>query len=319
MSPKNRSAIISNNDNESLAGGAGIVAIESSAFYPPRARWFSPFFYAGRVLRRRLGVEAIHSRLHIGFRELLLGCLCPGFSFWAAGRNRAMFAVGGAYLLSALVFLVLLGYTVSNLAFGMMISLHVSSILFALRLFLSELTLGRRFLFSLATAGLLGGLVYAQVPHRLEKAGILPLRTNGRVIIARLKRMPQPLKRGVWIVYHGPAAQTRGVMFSEGYGTGPVLAVPGDRVEFTESAFKVNERVYSARQYMPRDGSMVLHENQWLVWPEFDTVRRNNVSDDVISQMVLAKALLAPAQIVGHPFRHWFGRRQLRYEPIRQS
>ena len=302
-----------------MAGEAGIVAVESSAYYPPRARWYSPLLSVGDALRRRLGVDALHSTLRIGFSEFVFGCLFPGFSFWAAGRTHAALAVIGAYLLSALLFLALLGYAVSNLAFGMMISLHVSSVLFALRLLLSEFTLGRRLLFSLATAVLLGGLVYAQVPHQLEKAGILPLRMNGKVIVAHLKRMPQPLQRGLWIVYRGQSSHNLGVIFSEGYGTGPVLAVPGDRVEFFQSAYKVNERAYPARQYMPRKGSLVLVENQWLVWPEFDTVRRNNVSDDVISQMVLEKALLAPAQIVGHPFRHWFGRRQLRYEPIRQS
>ena len=50
-------------------------------------------------------------------------------------------------------------------------------------------------------------------------------------------------------------------------GFGPVLAVPGDRVEFSTKAFSVNGVPQPLLPHMPAGGKLVVPENHWFIWP----------------------------------------------------
>jgi hypothetical protein len=54
-----------------------------SAYYPPRARWYSPLFYLGGAFQRRLALDRIQALLpeELTFGKLLAAFLIPGLGF----------------------------------------------------------------------------------------------------------------------------------------------------------------------------------------------------------------------------------------------
>ena len=106
--------------------------------------------------------------------------------------------------------------------------------------------------------------------------------------------------------HHGGAVWVRA-----GFGWGPVLAMAGDRVEFSTNAFTVNGISHPLLPHMPvrRDGSVP--ENHWFVWPEFGISGHGNVGEGAISAMMLQLAMVSENQFVGKPFKRWFWRRQI--------
>ena len=282
-----------------------------SSYYPSRARWYSPVFYLGDALRRRLHMERLHAPPGITWPAFFMSLAWPGFSFSVSGRKTLGQGVMGVYTLTVLIFLIWLGYPVANLVFGLMISLHVSSIIFLLNHWLSELSLGRRLLFSLAILFVVSRLIYLPTLDLMEKHLAMPLRVRDRVVVANTILGSQSIKRGDWVAYHFTGGGGNGVRIRDGYGLDPVLGMPGDRVRFGPAHFEVNGQSFTRLAHMPTKGELVVPEKQWFIWPSLDTVTQRNVAEASISEAVLDSALIPEGQFIGKPFRHWFWRQQL--------
>ena len=56
---------------------------QASAYYPPRARWYSPFFTLGGTIQRWLALDRIRARLprEMALVGLFAGFLVPGLGF----------------------------------------------------------------------------------------------------------------------------------------------------------------------------------------------------------------------------------------------
>src|SRR5271165_1445407 len=99
-----------------------------SAYYPPRARWYSPLFYLGGAMQRRLVLDRIHVNWPrtMTFGGVVVAFLVPGLGIYIRGSKlwgKAALAGSGLLLLA---FIAWFGYRAGNLAFGLLLSIHVT-------------------------------------------------------------------------------------------------------------------------------------------------------------------------------------------------
>lgn len=88
------------------------------------------------------------------------------------------------------------------------------------------------------------------------------------------------------------------------------MAGPGDVVRFRPEDFQVNEQIFPRQKYMPTNGELVVSKKQWFAWPRF-AIQNNRVPETEIENVMLTYSLISKEQIVGKPFKRWFGRRQV--------
>ncbi len=290
----------------------------ASPYYPPRARWYSPFFGVWQMLQRRMGLDRLHLPEGIPVTAFIASLLVPGLVFIVRKERLIGRAILTGYGLLAFVFIVWLGYPVANVAFGLMLSAHVTSIVFLLNPWLVE----ARFAFRIATGLILllvvGSGLYAPLRNELQTKYLMPLRIKGNVVVIQTFSSSLSIRRGDWIAYSldsqsvGDAHREGGAVRAEaGFGLGPVLAVAGDRIRFTPEFYEVNGVGRQSLPHMPKTGETVVPEKNWFLWPEVAITGNGNAQEAVISTTMLQMATVAEAQFVGKPFKRWFWRRQI--------
>src|ERR1700749_1551028 len=99
----------------------------TSPYYPPRARWYAPFFYLTGPVRRGLFLDRICIPDSVKLRWLAVSFLIPGSGVYLRGPRMWGLAAMAGILLLLFIFIVRLGYPFANLAFGLGVSIHVSS------------------------------------------------------------------------------------------------------------------------------------------------------------------------------------------------
>ncbi len=289
----------------------------TSAYYPPRARWYSPLFCFWFPFRRVLHLEKIHLPRGYSFHQFVLSLLLPGYAMIANGRRILGRAFMGAYFFAALVFAVALGYQLGNIGYGLMIAAHASSLIFLESHWLRNSQFQLRFGLAIVTLLALWLGVYSPAVDFAQSHWLMPLRVRGQVVIVQRAISPGRIQPGARIMYRLPEAETGeahgggAVRVQGGYGFGPVLALAGDRVEFSTNSYNVNGVSRPLLPYMPTGGEVIVAEKQWFVWPEFDISMRGNVNGANITAVMLQVATVSENQYAGKPFRHWFGRRQI--------
>ncbi len=221
----------------------------------------------------------------------------------------------GGYAASVAVFIVTLGSVASSIAYGLMISLHATSLVFLQGFWLRETPFLKRLALALCTLFVVWGLVYAQLVRFSERHFAMPVKVGDRVIVLRHLNDPAVLKRGDWVAYQiteqlANEAWERRVNLHAGLCFDPVLALPGDRVQFTPQYILVNERPLPAQDFMPDSGEMVVPEKVWFIWPNLGIYRVGGVPRGDIATVLERAAMVRPEQMIGKPFKSWFGRRQ---------
>jgi hypothetical protein len=294
------------------------IESQPSEYYPPRARWYRRFFDPWLKLRRELHLGRIRLPAAFSFSEFVLSLVLPGYVFFLKGRRHLGWAFFGVYCLAAMLFVVALGYPIGSVGFGLMISAHASSIIFLEGCWLREdCRFGLRLVLAGVTLLAVWQACYSPLLGLAERF-ITPLRVRGNVVIIRQMSLPRDIKCGDWIMYSleshavGDAHQEGGaVRVQAGLGLGPVLAVAGDRVEFSENAFTVNGVAKPLRPHMPNSGGFVVPEKHWFVWPEFDISGHGNASEANLSAVMLQMSTVSEVEFIGKSFKHWFWRRQI--------
>ncbi len=283
----------------------------SSSYYPPRARWYSPLLLLAGEVRRRLALDRLRLPTGVPFYRALASLLVPGLGFYLRGPRLWGKAAMGFAALMALVFIVGLGYPIGNVAFGLLISTHVSSVLYVFEPWLAGERFRTRLLFSFVLLVLLGALVYLPGRNLIQERWLMPLQVKGRVVVVHRVANAATLSRGAWIAYTIAGGSGQGLYAREGFGLGPVLALPGDQVRFTKSALEVNGVPQPRLEYMPEVGEWVVPQKHWFVWPEVAITRYGNAPAGAISATVVQMGTITEYQVVGRPFKRWFWRRQL--------
>jgi hypothetical protein len=285
-----------------------------SPFYPPRARWYGRIFNFGLATRLRLALDRIRLPKEITFRGIIAGLLIPGLAVYIRGPRFWGKVALSACALLFLLFIVWLGYPFGNCAFGLILSIHASGLVYYCSPLLRDREFYTRILFTVAVlVGMWLGF-YSPLRGVIQNHWLTPLRANGHVIVVKQSSSARTVKRGDWIAYtlSGRIFSNHGYEDSyggDGMGFGPVLAVPGDRVEFSAKVFCVNGVSQPLMPHMPAGGSLVVPENHWFIWSSFSISGQGNEAR--ISELMMGAATVSQDQFVGKPFKRWFWRKQI--------
>lgn len=283
----------------------------TSPFYPPRARWYSPVFYLFSSIGRSLHLERIHLPAGISFFGLVGAFFIPGLGFYLRSRIWGKLALTSCAAL-AFIFILWLGYPIANIAFGLLISIHVSGITYYCSPWLNGERLFTRIIIALLLTIALSALIYVPIRNSVQERHFAPLQTpNGVVVIQRLATPPY-LKRGDTIAYNLQEVSEGHFYAHGGLTLGKILAVPGDRVQFSTNCFRVNGAPYPLEPHMPTGGEVVVPEKNWFIWPNLAIIGGHGaVPEWTISSTMLQMATVPQDQFVGKPFDRWFGRHQI--------
>ena len=159
------------------------------------------------------------------------------------------------------------------------------------------------------------GLAYAPLVNYAERHWIIPLRIGERVVVVQRRVPPSSIKRGDWLAYtisgdRYVGDREQGVYLGSGIGLDPVLALPGDRIRFAPDAMFVNDQPQPLAAHMPVGAELVVPEKVWFIWPNLDMRGHGRVSEASISGTLQRTAMVPEKEIIGRPFKHWFGRHQ---------
>jgi hypothetical protein len=292
------------------------ITDEASPFYPPRARWFSAVFSLGDIIRRRLALDRLRMPKTMTAGELLAGFFVPGLAVCFRGPRLWGHAALLASATLLLVYVVWLGYPAANLAFGMLISLHSTGFVYYCKPLMNDENFRSRLTLTLMSLLALMLIVYWPARSLVQDHLLTPLSMNGKVFVVQRAFPSHAIERGDCVAYslpetsEGEAHNGGAVWFHGGAGLGPILAVAGDHVVFSEKGFSVNGAFWPGLPYMPQAGEWIVPEKHWFIWPNLAISGHGNVSAQRISETMLELADVSPAQYLGRPFHHWFWRQQ---------
>ncbi len=194
-----------------------------------------------------------------------------------------------------------------------MLSIHATGFVYYCGPYLLEKDFGFRIVFTIVILIALGGAIYTPLRGVVQNHWLMPLRANGRVFVVQKNKSAAGVKRGDWIAYHLSQASNSGddawIQYRAGVGFGPVLAVVGDRVEFSTNAFYVNGNPHELLPHMPASGNFMVAEKQWFIWPSYSI--SGHGYENRISGTMLQMANVSESQYVGKPFHRWFFRKQI--------
>lgn len=287
----------------------------TSPFYPPRAKWYSRIFYFGLATRHKLALDRIRLPHDVTFLGLIAGLLVPGLAVYLRGpRFWGKVAMATSAFLFAL-FIVWFGYPFGNYAFGLIVSLHVSGFAYYCSPLLREESFGFRIGFTALLLVAIGLGVYMPTRHLIQSHFLMPLRVNEQVVVVQRFSPANQVQRGEVVAYtlsgyyfsnHGG----EGVSTRSGVGLGTVLGTAGDRVEFSKNGVLINGRLQPALPHMPTEGSLVVLENHWFVWPTLAITGNWHVPEASLSSAMLQLSDVPETRYAGKPFKRWFWREQ---------
>ncbi len=286
------------------------MAKAASAYYPPRARWYSPLLGFGGALRRRLALDRVRLAQGSSVGGVLVSLLVPGLGFWLRGPRWLGRLAVAACLLLVLVFFAAIGYQAGNAAFGLLLSIHGTSLIYLFEPWLAGARFRTRIFVSMALLVGLGGLLYMPARNLMETRWLAPLRVQDRVVVVSKSKPAAIVKRNDVIAYSLPGNTDHGVYVEAGFGLGPVLAAAGDRVRFTKAAFEVNGAPQPRLAHMPETGELIVPEKHWFVWPELGISGHGNAPAGALTTALLQMGTISEEQFAGKPFKRWFWRRQ---------
>ncbi len=297
--------------------GRSFIPEENSAYYPRRARWYSPLFYLGNTLRRRLALDRLTLPHEMKTAELVAGFFVPGLAVWLRGPKLW----GNAALVScaalSLVFIIGLGYSMANLAFGLLISIHATGFVYYCNPLMASEPFRNRLAFTFLTLMAIGLLLYMPVRNFIQGHWLTPLRQNGHVIVVQRVFQAHNIHRGDWVAYslqedeQGEAHHGGAVWIRSGMGLGPVLAIAGDQIQFGTNGYSINGVLSTNLAHMPDAGTVIVPEKHWFIWPNLDISGHGNVGEGNVSSAMLSLASVNQSQFFGKPLQRWFWRKQM--------
>lgn len=245
----------------------------------------------------------------------MLALTVPGAAFLISGRRSLGIGVFLGYTFCAVLCLAALGYALGSIAWGLVISLHAMSIIYLEGHWLGQASFRLRLGLAFCTLIALWGLLYAPLLGYAERHWLLPLRLADRVLIINLNSRTSSLKRGDWIAYriesNSLGENHEGAVYLHGgFGVERILGLPGDHVRFGKDSILVATEVFPRAPHMPGEGEWVIPEKTWFIWPNLAISGHGAAPESAVSAAMQRTALVSQPQLVGKPFKHWFGRRQ---------
>jgi hypothetical protein len=289
---------------------------EHPVFYPPRARWYSPFFYFGNFLRRRLAMDRIKLPREMKTGALVAGFFVPGLAVWLRGPRLWGHAALATSTALIMIFVAWLGYPAANFAFGLLISLHATGLVYYCNPLMADETFRSRLAFTFLILLAIGLLLYLPARNYIQGHWVTPLRMNGHVIVVQRSFRARLIQRGDWVAYKfdedavGNNYHGGTVWLRNGLSLGPVLAQAHDQIVFSTNLFSVNGIWQTNLPYMPHAGALTVSEKHWFIWPNLDISGHGDVGEDRISSAMLGLADVPETNFFGKPLHRWFWRKQ---------
>jgi hypothetical protein len=283
-------------------------------YYPPRARWYSCFYPWWFAVRRQLHLDALQPPGGLTLGQCLWGALVPGHIYLVARPRLLGRGIQGLYLLGLGVLVVGLGYPVATFALGLMMALHGASLWRLMRFWPVSEDRRTRTVMLLAAVALLCLGIYWPAQGLVTRYVVLPLRIGDRVVVVAARPRPADLKRGEAVAYRIDPWGRPGVRLAGGYGLGPVEAVGGDRIVFHPDRILINGSEAPRQPFMPRTGEWYVPEKYWFIWPVSAISYGGNwdsLAANVREEVLLSIAMVPESNLVGRPFKRWFGRSQM--------
>jgi len=281
----------------------------ASSYYPPRAGWRAGLVRPLQGPVRRF--EALVRRLpgwHPAIREAL--CLgVPGVSFYLSGWRKVGVGVCAGWVAALAAYVFFLGYPAANLAFMALIMAHTASVSQRFQPWPLQHRLATQVGLGVLLFLGVSGLVYAPARQGFERSVATPLPASVGIVIVNPRAALASVQRGDWLAYRIASTYAGGIAVRSGFGFGPVLAVPGDRVTFAEDSCHVNDTRQPRHPYMPQSGGLTVGPRQWFVWPEVE-VNAYGGSAGAVAEALLGVALVSEPDVAGRPYRRWFFRKQ---------
>ena len=294
--------------------GQPYIPESESSYYPLRARWYAFIFVLGDMLRHRMAMDKLSLPSGVKISELVVGFLVPGVAVWLRGPRYWGLVAMAACTLLGMVFVVGLGHSAANLAFGMLISLHVTGFVFYCQPLLNDEPFWGRLRFTFLAMLAVAALLYWPTRSYVLGRWLTPLRLHGQVMVVQRQFEPRKIQRGDWVAYtlerqqEGPHGNV--VVLNAGMGLGPVLAVPGDQVQFGTNGYSVNGLLQTNLWRMPTAGGFTVSEKNWFIWPDLGISGYGHVQEASIDSVILDMASVNFTNFYGKPFHRWFGRKQ---------
>jgi hypothetical protein len=289
---------------------------EASSYYPPRARWYSALFHLGDLVHRRLALERLTMPRTMTIGELFAGFFVPGLAVWLRGPRAWGWTALVASAALLIIFIVGLGYPFANAVFGLLISLHCTGFVYYCRPLLATERFRGRLGFTVLVLLAIGWLIYLPARGFIQGHWLTPLRMNGRVLVVQRISRPPHIRRGDWVAYgldeNAVGANYHGgmVRLKSNVSLGPVLALPGDVVDFSPNGFSVDGVLHASLPHMPVTGEFTVGENEWFIWPNLGISGYGDVGEARISSALLGLSRVPESSYFGKPFHRWFGRKQ---------
>jgi hypothetical protein len=284
-----------------------------SAYYPPRAGRLGRFRSTARTLLRRIPFDAFERlRLPRGFsfRKFSLALALPGYVFLVVRQVRAGQILMGAYALLFLVAVVWIGSGAAALAFGLLVALHGASWARLIEVWLPGAGWKQRLLLTLCATLLVATLCYRPAQRFIQHHWVAPLRLGNQTLLVNPARPPS-LRPGVAAVIRVEPDGAAGLMVLRGFVVAEILGQPGDRIQFADGWYRVNDLIRPALTHMPIQGEWIVPENHWFIWPFSSMGIQGRVAeaDPAAVQTVLRRLALVPwSSVAGRPLRWWFWR-----------
>lgn len=285
-----------------------------SPYYPPRAG--SEVHVRRQVHRASAGVRRLAQALKrrtpstLSLAQTLAALLIPGLVFHWNGPRFVARVIWAAMAAALLVFVAGVGTLTGNVAFGILISAHAISVSHVLRPTLVRARLAVQMLAGLAVFVLLTQLIYMPARTWFYENVAMPLQIEGRTVVVNPRASWEGIAKGDWVAYRiGGTTGGHTVVVHSGYGLGPVLALPGDRVGFGEASVIINGQPERQPRSTAAAGEITVPEDTWFIWPNV-RVSAHGVSSAQVSAMLRQLALVPQTQFVGRPFGRWFFRKQ---------
>ena len=275
------------------------IKTSPSPYYPPRATAWTRFRSAinRRVIQfRATGIDyGVTEEIGMFFKGIPW-LLVPGLMWRQTGRRPLGNAVMAIWAVAVATFIVSMNAGLANFAATIASTIHAISASSVFVVLCPHWSGVSRIVRTVIYTLLLVLLIYTVVL---------------RSVIAPLAQ--RVTTRDTTVMVHGAgwfskASWSQGdwVAYRNGQGTTSfdrILAVPGDTVRFHGSSFEVNGRHFSRlSELMPTDGEWTMRPGIYLIWPE-SVVLHGDVGDQL-----LGFAEVPEADIIGKPYRHWFGK-----------
>jgi len=291
------------------------IQAAESAYYPPRARWYSFLFTFGNKVRRCLALDRIHLPQAMTLGGTVASFLIPGLGFYLRSPKLWGYAAFAGCGLAAFGSVAGYGQMAGNVALGMLLSIHVSGFVFYCDPLIREEPFQSRLLYTLLALIAIGLLIYLPGRIYVKTHWLIQVQENGKVILVQRTFPVGAVQRADWVAYRLAGNEDwragGGVVVRSGLGFGRVQAVAGDTVRFSAGTFSVNGRSQAPLPHMPTSGEVVVPEKNWFIWPELGITGHGHIGEENLSSTMLQLAIVPEEHYLGRSLNRWFWRRQI--------